>query len=56
MVEKLVSDFIGEPNPSYNKEVEHIIKDDDSDLVYYDKNILTIVKPVISLYLPKVHS
>lgn len=39
IVEKLVSQFIGEPNPSFNKEVDHIIRDDDSDLIYYDKKL-----------------
>lgn len=34
--DKLVSEFTGEINPHYNSEIEHILKDDDSDLLYYD--------------------
>jgi kinesin family protein 3/17 len=37
--DKLVSDFLGEPNEHFNKEVENILKDDDSDLLYYDKDL-----------------
>ena len=39
MTEPFVADFTGEPNPNYNMEVSQIIKDDDSDLLYYDKEL-----------------
>ena len=35
--EKLVLKFKGEPNEQVYKEIEHILKDNDSDLLYYDK-------------------
>lgn len=38
--EKLVMKFKGEPNEQVYKEIEHILKDNDSDLLYYDKYIL----------------
>lgn len=37
--DKLVSEFTGDPNPHYISEVEHILKDDDSDLLYFDKEL-----------------
>lgn len=39
MTEPFVADFTGEPNPNYHMEVSQIIKDDDSDLLYYDKEL-----------------
>merc|ERR1712151_711640 len=37
--EKLVLKFKGEPNEQVYKEIEHILKDNDSDLLYYDKEL-----------------
>jgi len=37
--DKLVSEFTNEPNPNYIAEVESILKDDDSDLLYYDREL-----------------
>ncbi len=35
--EKLVMNFKGDQNEQICKEIEHILRDDDSDLLYYDK-------------------
>lgn len=35
--EKLVLKFKGDQNEQIYKEIEHILRDDDSDLLYYDK-------------------
>lgn len=37
--EKLVENFTGQKNELLNKEIEHVLKDDDSDLLYYDKEL-----------------
>ena len=35
--EKLVLKFKGDQNEQTYKEIEHILRDDDTDLLYYDK-------------------
>ncbi len=37
MPEKLIINFTGKQNDQVIKEIQHILKDDDSDLFYYDK-------------------
>ncbi len=37
MPEKLIINFKGEQNDQVIKEIQHVLKDDDSDLFYYDK-------------------
>ncbi len=37
MPEKLIINFKGEQNDQVIKEIQHILKDDDTDLFYYDK-------------------
>jgi len=37
--EKLVENFTGQKNELINKEIEHVLKDDDTDLLYFDKEL-----------------
>jgi len=37
--EKLVESFSGQKNDIVSREIDHILKDDDSDLVYFDKEL-----------------
>lgn len=37
--EKLVENFTGQKNDLINKEIEHVLKDDDTDLIYFDKEL-----------------
>ena len=37
--EKLVENFTGQKNELINKELEHVLKDDDTDLIYFDKEL-----------------
>ncbi len=37
MPEKLIINFKGEQNDQVIKEIQHVLKDDDSDLFYYDQ-------------------
>ena len=37
--EKLVENFTGQKNELLIKEIEHVLKDDDRDLLYYDKEL-----------------
>lgn len=37
--EKLVENFTGQKNELINKEIEHVLKDDDTDLIYFDKEL-----------------
>lgn len=37
MPEKLIINFKGEQNEQVIKEIQHVLKDDDTDLYYYDR-------------------
>jgi hypothetical protein len=37
MPDKLIMNFDGKPNETASKEIEHILRDDDSDLLYWNK-------------------
>jgi hypothetical protein len=37
MPDRLISNFEGKQNDTTCKEIEHILKDDDSDLLYWNK-------------------
>ena len=37
MPEKLIINFKGEQNDQVIKEIQHVLKDDDSDLFYFDR-------------------
>ncbi len=58
--EKLITEFKGEQNEPAIKEIEHVLKDDDTDLLYYDKelNLLdnNLTPSILKLSVPKLNS
>ena len=34
-----MENFTGQKNELINKEIEHVLKDDDTDLIYFDKEL-----------------
>lgn len=58
--ERLITEFKGDQNEQAMKEIEHILKDDDGDLLYYDKelNLLdnNLTPSILRLTTPNINT